>query len=147
MQTAIHHVVHLATASIAVQAIGRLAVARVSGIVTEAMMARIIREHLHWLPNPQLANVVDYSQCTVATTLPALIEAGRQVGAMSGANVTPTAIVASADQWPLFSGYCATAMRHGILKAVFVCADEALHWAHAEAEVRSRWLLQRTARR
>lgn len=146
MQRAIHNIVHLATASLTVVSIGHLAWARVTGVATPIVMARIIREHLQWLPQPQLVNVVDCSACTMAIDLPALLDAGRQVGTMSGPHVTPTAIVSSPDDLPMFRAYCSTAMQHGILKAAFASFAPALAWAQAEAEVRARWQSQRSAR-
>ena len=118
-------------------------VARVSGVVTAASAGDLIaRISARARLGGALANVVFYDSALMAVTHDRLLAASR---VSSGS--TPTAIVASADQMPMFTSYAAAAMGAGILKAAFATEAEARRWASQQAEVRAYWLSLRRALR
>lgn len=52
----------------------------------------------------------------------------------------PAAVLVSHGQVALWSGYALKAAMHGVARAVFTCAIEALAWAQARARARARVL-------
>ena len=136
------------TACVQVRATGRVAVANVRGIVTQASAGKIIADSAGWcgrlgLP---LASVVVYRDAAVAIQADELLKAAS--GAYrQGAGLAAAALVVSSDQFALFRDYARMSAERGVLKAVFLSVDDAHCWAARQAGVAEEWAQMRAALR
>ena len=129
-----------ALAAVSVGCEGRVSVARVTGLVTPTSSTQIMGDSAQWggLQRP-LVNVVDYLAATVAVYPDQLFLTAARVLAPFGGIVTPTALVASPDQLPMFTKYASIAMSAGHIKYVFSTVEDALRWAARQQVVRLQW--------
>jgi hypothetical protein len=109
-------------------------IAVVDGIVTPASAGLIIADSVHW-SRYRLAQVVRYDRAAVNLTAEVLFATALRASAGS----TPTALVVSMDQLPMFREYSQMHADRGVMKAAFTCAEAAQRWAADQARVRESW--------
>lgn len=135
------------TANVRVGRRGAVALAKVSGVVTPAAAAKIIRDSPAWGGRrPALANVVIYADSAVAIGADHLLSVADQAQRF-GVSFVPTALVVSPEQLAMFRAYTNLSMACGILKASFLCLEEAQRWAARQAVVAEEWARMRSALR
>ena len=136
------------TASVQTRADQAISIAKVCGIVTPDALTSIIRDSGRWAGGrDHLAHVVSYSAATMALGLADMLAMGLQAKPPNAVNATPSALVVSQDQLPLFEDYTAAMMARGFLVAAFTEAEAAQRWAARQAQVREHWRGLRAALR
>lgn len=139
------------TASVNTSCLHGVGLARVSGVVTSDALRLIIADSTQWAGgSQQLAHIVHYSEAAMALTLDQMVCSGRAAKRADAINATPSALIVSAAQMPLFDAYAAVMQRLGFSLGVFTGAEDGQRWAARQALVREHWLglragLQRSA--
>lgn len=136
------------TASVQVGNSGRVAIARVRGIVTPTSAGKIIADSSSWCGRlgAPLATVVDYQDAAMAIQTDALLKAAGSAY-RQGAGLAATALVVSADHAAMFRDYAQLSADRGVLKAVFSSLEDAQRWAARQALVAESWQQMRRALR
>lgn len=136
------------TASVQAGNSGRVAIARVRGIVTKEAAGRIIADSGSWCGRlgAPLATVVVYRDATVAIETDDLLMAAGNAY-RQGAGLAATALVVSPDQAAMFREYARLSAERGILKRVFLSVEDAQRWAAQQAVVAEAWQKMRLALR
>lgn len=136
------------TASVETHAFREISMAHVSGVVTPDTLRLIIADSAQWAGGcDHLAHVVDYSGATMALSLDRMVEMARAAKRADAINATPSALIVSADQMPLFENYTTAMQRLGFSMAAFTASDEGRQWAARQALVREHWRGLRAALR
>lgn len=126
--------------SVATHCAGRIGVARVAGVITPATAPKVFIDSAQWgCKQRPLVNVIDYRRAVVAVDPCCLFSAAERTLAPSGGLSTPTALVVSADQLPVFNDYAGRALAAGHLRCVFLDADAAMQWAADQRAVTLQW--------
>ena len=120
------------TASVRVAALGRVAVGRVTGLVTISTAGQIMQDEARWIGGQQLAQIIDCSAAGVAIAANDLLATAQRK--LDGGG-PPTVFIVSRDQLPLFDRYTDLALSCGVLKAAFSSERDAQEWAQMAAKV------------
>ena len=121
-----------ATASVHVAALGRVAIGRVTGLVTISTAGQIMQDEARWIGGQQLAQIIDCSAAGVALAANDLLATAQRK--LDGGG-PPTVFIVGLDQLPLFERYADLAMACGVLKAAFSSERDAQQWAQMAAKV------------
>ena len=108
--------------------------AAVDGIVTPTSAALIIADSVNWSRH-RLAQVVRYDRAVVNMSAEVMFAAAMK--AKPGG--TPTALVVSDQQLPVFREYSQMHADRGVMKAAFTSSEAAQRWAADQARVRESW--------
>lgn len=122
------------SATVSASAESGLLIVVVAGAVTPASAALIIADSVHWAQH-RLAQVVRCDQASVDMTAEMLFSASLR----GNAGDTPTALVVSPEQFPVFREYSQMHADRGVMKAAFINAEAAQRWAADQARVRESW--------
>lgn len=122
------------SASVAAASNDGIVVAVVEGVVTPAAASLIIADSINW-SSERLAYVVSYERAAVSMSADALYAAALK----ASPGETPTALVVSTCQLPMFREYSQMQIDKGVMRAAFTCVEAAHRWAAEQARVRESW--------
>lgn len=108
---------------------------QITGIVTPAVAALLLRDNAAWLAlSGASGQVADYSRAVFAIDPMSLLATAAKAAQLQAALDTPTAlVVGDAGQFDLIADYASMMARRGACRAPFLSSEEALRWAARQA--------------
>jgi len=119
---------------------------RVGGVFTPQSAPHVLATNHEWLTAERLpAQIVSYERAALAVTPDEIFQAARAVigASKTGGMLTPTALLVSRGDLPMWRAYCWMMAQAGVARAAFVTEDLARQWA---AEAGALWAAQQRHR-